>query len=77
MAAPERQEKSNNAARISRVTIGVGEAVEETRMSTSLQCVCQSSIATGRPHPLNAPFGLERFTTGALIDEHGAAAVAH
>ncbi|WP_327065422.1 sarcosine oxidase subunit beta family protein [Kitasatospora sp. NBC_01250] len=35
------------------------------------------TIATGEPHPLNAPFGLERFTTGALIDEHGAAAVAH
>ena len=25
----------------------------------------------------NAPFSLERFETGALIDEHGAAAVAH
>ncbi|MDH6133340.1 sarcosine oxidase subunit beta [Kitasatospora sp. MAA4] len=35
------------------------------------------TIATGEPHPLAAPFGLERFTTGALIDEHGAAAVAH
>jgi sarcosine oxidase, subunit beta len=35
------------------------------------------TIATGQPHPLNAPFSLERFTTGALIDEHGAAAVAH
>lgn len=35
------------------------------------------TIATGRPHPLNAPFALDRFTTGALIDEHGAAAVAH
>ena len=35
------------------------------------------TMATGQPHPLNAPFGLERFTTGALIDEHGAAAVAH
>jgi sarcosine oxidase subunit beta len=35
------------------------------------------TIATGEPHPLNEPFGLERFTTGALIDEHGAAAVAH
>ncbi|MFI1337963.1 sarcosine oxidase subunit beta family protein [Streptomyces sp. NPDC020845] len=35
------------------------------------------TIATGEPHPLNAPFALERFTTGALIDEHGAAAVAH
>ncbi|MGI5350443.1 sarcosine oxidase subunit beta family protein [Streptomyces sp. CA-250714] len=35
------------------------------------------TIATGAPHPLNAPYGLERFSTGALIDEHGAAAVAH
>jgi sarcosine oxidase, subunit beta len=35
------------------------------------------TIATGEPHPLNEPFGLARFTTGALIDEHGAAAVAH
>nr|WP_246330925.1 sarcosine oxidase subunit beta family protein [Saccharopolyspora hordei] len=35
------------------------------------------TIATGRPHPLAEPYGLERFTTGALIDEHGAAAVAH
>ncbi len=34
------------------------------------------TIAQDRPHELNAPFSLERFTTGALIDEHGAAAVA-
>lgn len=35
------------------------------------------TIATGEPHPINVPYGMERFTTGALIDEHGAAAVAH
>ncbi len=35
------------------------------------------TIAQDRPHELNAPFNLERFATGALIDEHGAAAVAH
>ena len=35
------------------------------------------TIAQDRPHALNAPFTLERFSTGALIDEHGAAAVAH
>lgn len=34
-------------------------------------------IATGQAHPLNEPFALERFETGHLIDEHGAAAVAH
>ena len=35
------------------------------------------TIAQDRPHALNAPFTLERFASGALIDEHGAAAVAH
>ena len=35
------------------------------------------TIAQDRPHPLNAPFSLRRFTTGHLIDEHGAAGVAH
>ena len=35
------------------------------------------TIAYDEPHRLNAPFSLERFTSGALIDEHGAAAVAH
>jgi len=39
--------------------------------------VYADTIANGRPHPLAEPFGLDRFTTGALIDEHGAAAVAH
>ncbi len=36
-----------------------------------------STIADDRPHPLAEPFALDRFVTGALIDEHGAAAVAH
>ena len=35
------------------------------------------TIAHDQPHPLNAPFSLERFTHGYLIDEHGAAGVAH
>jgi len=35
------------------------------------------TIAHDAPHELNAPFELTRFETGALIDEHGAAAVAH
>ncbi|HIM69148.1 MAG TPA: sarcosine oxidase subunit beta family protein [Gammaproteobacteria bacterium] len=35
------------------------------------------TIARGEPHSLNAAFTLERFSTGALIDEHGAAGVAH
>ena len=35
------------------------------------------TIARDCPHDLNAAFDLERFTSGALIDEHGAAGVAH
>jgi len=35
------------------------------------------TIAKGEPHPLAAPFALDRHISGALIDEHGASAVAH
>lgn len=35
------------------------------------------TIARDEPHPLNAPFALERFASGRLVAEHGAAAVAH
>lgn len=35
------------------------------------------TIANGRPHEFVAPFALDRFVTGALVDEHGAAGVAH
>jgi sarcosine oxidase subunit beta len=35
------------------------------------------TIARDEPHPVNAAFALERFVSGMLIDEHGAAAVAH
>src|SRR5207344_2384783 len=34
-------------------------------------------VARGEPGPLARPYALDRFTTGALIDEHGAAGVAH
>ena len=35
------------------------------------------TIARDEPHRINAPFNLERFQTGRLIDEAAAAAVAH
>ncbi|NDW04317.1 sarcosine oxidase subunit beta family protein [Jiella pacifica] len=35
------------------------------------------TLATGEPHKINAPFSLDRFKTGRLIDEAAAAAVAH
>jgi sarcosine oxidase subunit beta len=34
-------------------------------------------LATGSPHPLAAPFSLERFARGALIDEAAASGIAH
>ena len=35
------------------------------------------TIATGEPHAINAPFSIDRFRSGRLIDEAAAAAVAH
>ena len=35
------------------------------------------TVATGEPHPIAAPFSLDRFRTGRLIDEAAAAGVAH
>ena len=35
------------------------------------------TIANDEPHKLNAAFNLNRFVSGDLVDEHGAAAVAH
>ena len=39
--------------------------------------VFAATMARDDPHPIAAPFSLERFTTGGLIDEAAAAAVAH
>ncbi|MGF1610240.1 MAG: sarcosine oxidase subunit beta family protein [Kiloniellales bacterium] len=39
--------------------------------------VFAATIARDEPHRLAAPFALDRFIGGFLIDEHGAAAVAH
>jgi sarcosine oxidase subunit beta len=39
--------------------------------------VMAHTVAQDRPHALNEAFSLNRFYNGHLIDEHGAAAVAH
>ena len=39
--------------------------------------VFAETIANDEPGELARPFSLDRFTTGALVDEHGAAGVAH
>jgi len=35
------------------------------------------TVAKDDPHPIAAPFAIDRFYSGALVAEHGAAAVAH
>jgi len=39
--------------------------------------VFAASLAKGEMHPIAEPFSMFRFHSGALIDEHGAAGVAH
>jgi sarcosine oxidase subunit beta len=39
--------------------------------------VFAATVARDEPHPIAAPFSLDRFRTGRLIDEAAAAAVAH
>ena len=39
--------------------------------------VFADTVANDQPHPLAAAFTVDRFNTGELIDEHGAAGVAH
>ncbi|WP_149537385.1 sarcosine oxidase subunit beta family protein [Siccirubricoccus phaeus] len=39
--------------------------------------VFAATIARGEPHPIAAPFSLDRFVTGRVIDEAAAAAVMH
>jgi sarcosine oxidase subunit beta len=39
-------------------------------------CLAQT-LAKEEPHPFVEPFTVDRFVTGALVDEHGAAGVAH
>ncbi len=39
--------------------------------------VFADTVANDRPHPLAEAFCIDRFYSGALIDEHGAAGVAH
>ncbi|MDX2265298.1 MAG: sarcosine oxidase subunit beta family protein [Hyphomicrobiales bacterium] len=41
------------------------------KATTGSGWVFAHTLATGEPHPLNAPFSLDRFATGRLIDDKG------
>ncbi|MGH3731040.1 MAG: sarcosine oxidase subunit beta family protein [Micromonosporaceae bacterium] len=62
---------------VSNVYVNCGWGTGGFKATPGAGWVYADTIAHGRPHSLAEPFALERFTTGALIDEHGAAAVAH
>jgi len=48
-------------------------------MKIALFMIMCSGLANSydEPHKLNADFNINRFISGDLVDEHGAAAVAH
>jgi sarcosine oxidase subunit beta len=62
---------------IERLYINCGWGTGGFKATPGAGWVIAHTVAHDRPHPLAEPFALERFTSGALIDEHGAAAVAH
>ena len=62
---------------LSNLFINCGWGTGGFKATPAVGSVFADLLATGTPNPLAAPFGLDRFRTGALIDEHGAAGVAH
>jgi sarcosine oxidase, subunit beta len=64
-------------APVENVFLNCGWGTGGYKATPGVGSVLADTVAHGRPHPLAAPYSLDRFTTGALVDEHGAAAVAH
>ncbi|MCO7191768.1 sarcosine oxidase subunit beta family protein [Pseudonocardia sp. McavD-2-B] len=61
----------------SNVLVNSGWGTGGFKVTPGLGWCLAHTIATGELHPHIAPFSLDRFVTGALVDEHGAAGVAH
>ena len=53
------------------------DGVQEFKATPGSGHVFAATLAAGKAHPLAAPFTIDRFISGKLIDEHGAAGVAH
>jgi sarcosine oxidase subunit beta len=62
---------------IPRLFINCGWGTGGFKATPASGWVFAETIANGEPSDLARPYALERFSSGALIDEHGAAAVAH
>jgi sarcosine oxidase, subunit beta len=63
--------------RIEGLFVNCGWGTGGFKATPAVGVVLASTMATGIAHPLVRPFALERFERGALVDEHGAASVAH
>jgi sarcosine oxidase subunit beta len=62
---------------VQRLYLNCGWGTGGFKATPAAGLVFAHTIAHDEPHPLNEPYALDRFETGALIDEHGAAGVAH
>jgi sarcosine oxidase subunit beta len=62
---------------VQRLYLNCGWGTGGFKATPAAGLVFAHTIAHDEPHPLNEPYALERFENGALIDEHGAAGVAH
>lgn len=62
---------------VERLFVNCGWGTGGFKATPGIGWVFADTLVNGRPHPLAEPFELDRFTSGALVDEHGAAAVAH
>ena len=63
--------------RFDNVFVNCGWGTGGFKATPGIGWVYADTIAHRRPHPLAEPYALDRFVSGRLIDEHGAAAVAH
>ena len=75
--SPRTPRRSSASPRWTSLYVNAGWGTGGFKATPGVGWVYAHTIAHGEPHPLAEPFALDRFTTGALIDEHGAAAVAH
>ena len=69
--------RSSASPRIDNLYLNCGWGTGGFKATPGVGWCLADTIAHDEPHPYIAPFTLDRFVTGALVDEHGAAAVAH
>ena len=59
------------------IAFGDEDILNEEGLRFEDEIVKHKMLDKNEPHQINAAFSLDRFVSGKLVDEHGAAAVAH